>query len=49
MHWALYTDGTSVFAWDVVLNTPVRRVLTDLKKVSAVAVDANRGYLFIVE
>ena len=48
-HWALYTDGTSIFAWDVVLNTPVRRVLTDLKKASAIAVDANRGYLFVVE
>ncbi len=26
-HWAVYTDGTSLLAWNIVLNTPVKRIL----------------------
>lgn len=48
-HWAVYTDGTSLFGWNIVLNTPVKRLIADLRKASAVAVDASRGYFFVVE
>jgi len=45
----VYTDGTSLFGWNIVLNTPVKRLIPDLRKASAVAVDASRGYFFVVE
>jgi hypothetical protein len=45
----LYTDGQSLFAWDIVLNTPVRRVLNSLENASALAVDSNRSYIFVLE
>ena len=45
----MYTDGTSLFAWNIVLNTPVKRLVADLRKASAVAVDSSRGYFFVVE
>ena len=48
-NWALYTDGSNLFAWDLILNTPVRRVLQSLQGASALAVDSNRKYIFILE
>lgn len=38
-----------MFAWNIVLNTPVKRLVADLRKASAVAVDSSRGYFFVVE
>jgi hypothetical protein len=38
-----------LFAWNIVLNTPVKRLVADLRKASAVAVDSSRGYFFVVE
>ena len=43
----LYSDGKSVFAKNYVKNTKVSEILSDLDDVKALAVDANRGYLFI--
>ena len=48
-HWAMYTDGTSIFAWNLVLNTSVKALITDLSKASSLVVDASRGYFFVVE
>ena len=48
-HWAVYTDGTSLFGWNIVLNTPVKRLVANLRKLSAIAVDESRGYFFVVE
>ena len=47
-HWAVYTDGSSLLAWNIVLNTPVRKILKDLSKVTAMAVDSCRGFIFLV-
>jgi hypothetical protein len=46
-HWAVYTDGTSLLAWNIVLNSPVKRILKDLVKVTALVVDSCRGYIFL--
>lgn len=43
----LYSDGESVFAKNYVKDTKVATILSDLEDVKALAVDANRGYLFI--
>ena len=43
----LYSDGKSIFAKNYVKNTKVSEVLSDLDDVVALAVDANRGYLFV--
>lgn len=48
-HWAIYTDGESIFAWDIILNTAVERIMTDLNEVTALAVDSSRGFIFILE
>lgn len=45
----MYTDGTSIMAWNVVLNTAVKRIFHGLNKATAIAVDANRGFVFVVE
>ena len=46
-HWMLYSDGQSIFAKNYVKNTKVSEILSDLEDVKALAVDANRGYLFV--
>ena len=46
-HWMLYSDGESIFAKNYVKDTKVSEILSDLENVKALAVDANRGYLFI--
>ena len=43
----LYSDGQSIFAKNYVKNTKVSEILSDLEDVKALAVDANRGYLFV--
>lgn len=45
----LYTDGSSIFSWDIVLNSPVRRLTTGLSKATALAVDVSRGFIFVLE
>ena len=44
----MYTDGTSLFAWNIVLNSLTKRLISNLRKASAITVYASKGYFFVV-
>ena len=47
-HWMLYADGSSVSAYDIVTGDKIAaEVLKIESDVSNLAVDANKGYLFV--
>lgn len=47
-HWMLYAEGAAVYAYDIVTGDKVAaEVLTLDTPVSNLAVDANKGYLFV--
>jgi len=48
-HWMIYSDGGKIYAKNYVKDTKTVEVLGDLKDVTSIAVDANKGYLFIAE
>jgi len=45
----IYSDGGKIYAKNYVKDTKTVEVLGDLKDVTSIAVDANKGYLFIAE
>lgn len=48
-HWMLYSDGSSVYAYDIVTGDgTASAVLSDLpNQVETLAVDSNKGYMFV--
>jgi hypothetical protein len=47
-HWMLFSDGEAIYAYSIIHSKGVAtKVLSNLKGVSSIAVDANLGYLFI--
>lgn len=47
-HWMLYADGSSVYAYDIVTgDLTATEVLTIEDGVDTLAVDANKGYVFV--
>lgn len=44
----LYSEGEAVYAYSIIHSEGVAtKVLSDLKGVSSIAVDSNKGYLFL--
>ena len=49
-HWLLYTDREAVYAYNVIRgNGVVSKVLSGLQGVSNLAIDKNKGYLFVAQ
>ena len=46
-HWMIFTDGYSIFAKDYVRDSKVFKILDDQDHITCLAVDGNKGYLFI--
>jgi hypothetical protein len=47
-HWIMYSDGEAVYAYSLLYGNGVASsVLSSTKRVSSLAVDSNKGYLFV--
>jgi len=47
-HWMMYSDGEAVYAYSLLYGNGVANsVLTSTERVSSLAVDSNKGYLFV--
>jgi hypothetical protein len=48
-NWVVFSEGQSVFAYDIVRNSDIQVMVTGLKDARAVAVDTNLQYLFVAD
>ena len=44
-----YSDGSKIYSKNYVKDTKTVEVLGNLKQVKSIAVDSNKGYLFVAE
>ena len=48
-HWLIYSEGNEVFAWDIVRDNKIQKLVDGLTECVDIAVDANQSYLFVVD
>jgi len=47
IHMIAFADNSNVYLWDPIANQSVATILEDLPLTTGIAVDVNKGYIFV--